>query len=236
MAALWVGIAGALVLSGCAVYRGVDFGHWAGRPEDRSLTQVYDVKPVRHPKPGEFILVLPPMGAMEETYRPVLHTRVYVEAQQNIPARVNMLQLDRRLAEYVNEKNMVPVPGQFDFQEVGRVGRLLGASHVICIWVNKAIFTAPQNLDLYFAVVESEEGAVVAQMSAQFDASEQKVVMALNDYLQAYRAREFDRPNLDFIQRSPSEYMAFVANRSMNALESALWGKTKVEPDSADRP
>jgi hypothetical protein len=223
------------MLSGCAVYRGVDFGHWAGRAEDRALTQVYDVKPIRLPQSGESILVLPPMGKMDETYRSVLHTRVFVEAQQNIPARVNMLQIDRRLAEYVNEKNMVPVAGQFDFQEVGRVGRLLGASHVICIWVNKAIFNAPQNLDLYFAVVESEEGTVVAQMSAQFDASEQKVVIALNDYLQAYRAREFDRPNLDFIQRSPNEYIAFVANRSMNVLESALWGKIKVDPKSVDR-
>ena len=219
-------IAVVLELQGCAIYRGVDFGHWAGRPEKRTLTHVFNQKQTRIPTNEEFVLILFPMGNIQDEYRSSLHTCIFKEAQQNTPGKVTMLEIDRHLAEYVNEKNLVPTPGLFDFQEVGRVGQILGASHVVCVWVNKARFCVPQDLELYFAVVESGDGKVVAEMNGQFDASEQEVSMAMNDYLQACRARQFDRTNLDFIQKSPLEYQAFVAHECMKALLSGLWKKT----------
>lgn len=216
---------GALALSGCAVCRGVDFGHWAGRPENRKLIRTYNVRPTHLPVSNEFVLVLVPMGAIAEEYRVPLQVNILKEAQQNTPARVVMLEIDKHLAEYVNEKNLVPIAGLFDFREVGRLGWLLGASHVVCVWVNKADFCVPQNLDLYLAVVESRGGMAVAEMNGQFDASDQEVAMVMNDYLQGCRAREFDRPNLGMIEQSPSEYQAFVAHECMKALMSQLWKK-----------
>jgi len=221
---------GAMFLSGCAVYRGKDFGHWAGRAENRRLTYIYNQKQTHIPTNGEFVMILPPLGNIpKESCRP-FQACLQKEAQQNTPARVGMLSVDRHLEEYVHEKNLVPDPGQFDFQEVGRLGRLMGASHVVCVWVNRSQLATPQDMSLYFAVVESEAGRVVIEMNGDFDASEQEVVMALNDYLQGCRALEFDAAHLDFILKSPSEYQAFVAHECMQALTAGLWEQKPISP------
>lgn len=215
-----------LVLSGCAVCRGIDFGHWAGRGERQRLTHVYNLQRTTAPASGQFVLVLAPMGAMQEPYKATFYADIIKEAQQNTPGQVIKLEMNEQVSMYVNEKNLLSMPGLFDFQEVGRVGRLFGASHVVCVWVNRARFNVPQNLDLYFAVVESSQGRVVAEMNGQFDASGQTVSMALNDYLQSCRSREFDRPNLELIEKSPAEYQAFVAHECMKALMALLWKKS----------
>ena len=205
--------------------RGIDFGHWTGRGERQILTHVYNLQQTIAPSNGQFVLILAPMGVMQEEYRALLHANIIKEARQNTPGQVIKLEMNENISEYVSEKNLLSMPGLFDFQEVGRVGRLFGASHVICVWVNKARFTAPQDLDLYFAVVESSQGRVVAEMNGQFDASGQTVSLALNDYLQSCRSREFDRPNLELIEKSPAEYQAFVAHECMKALMALLWKK-----------
>ena len=233
MAACFAGI---LSFTGCVVQRGVDFGHWAGRAENRVLTSIYNQHPTHLPAKNEFVMILPPMGQISKEYRQTFQTHLQKEAQQYTPARVALLSLDKRMADYASEKNLLPSPGMFDFHEVGRLGRLMGASHVLCTWVNKAQLFVPQILSIYFAVVETEEGTVVLEMNANFDATEQEVVMDLNDYLQGCSALSFDRAHLDFILKSPSEYQAFVAHECMQALMTALWSKKelKSKPGSAD--
>ncbi|MEI6808274.1 MAG: hypothetical protein WCN95_06100, partial [bacterium] len=122
-----------LVCSGCAVCRGIDFGHWTGRGERQILTHVYNLQQTIAPSNGQFVLILAPMGVMQEEYRALLHANIIKEARQNTPGQVIKLEMNENISEYVSEKNLLSMPGLFDFQEVGRVGRLFGASHVICV-------------------------------------------------------------------------------------------------------
>jgi hypothetical protein len=141
------------------------------------------------------------------------------EGQRFLRPRVVGLELDESVSQYVTEENLAPTPGIIDAQEAARLGQVLNASYVLCVWVSKAKVYAPQELAAHFVVVCSETGRVVGEMDAHFNAEEQRVVVAAGEYLQGRRAREYDRSNLEIMLRSPAEYRTFVASLCIRALD-----------------
>gem|GEM_PF-6066040 len=207
-----------LCATGCAVCRGFDFGHIAGKPEKRSLTRVTIKDRTALPSADSIVLVLAPFGEMAKDSSENLHTALLKETRQNLPGRVSKTDPDTNMARYLSQANLMPTPGVFDAGEIARSGRILGATHVIAAWVYECRTHAPQNVDLFMILVDAEKGTVAAEISGQFDAAEQKVSVAMNNYLQACSARHFDKTSIEIIRLSPREYQAFVAYYCLKSL------------------
>ena len=220
---IWFGMALAAGLTGCVAQRGVNFGHWAGSPEMIPLTRPYNIRKSEKPVASDLIALLPPLGVMEEKNSAEFQQRILQEAQKYFAARVIDIDPQGPLSEYLSVENLAPTTGIFDFQEVGRVGRLMSAKYVLAVWVREVRSHPPQRVSLYLAMVESASGAAVGEMEATFDAKEQQVVVALRNNLQSRRAREFDDSSLDVMLRSPSEFQGFVATVTCRELAHALW-------------
>ncbi len=215
--------AAALAPAGCAVQRGRDFGHWAGMAEPVRLVRVYNVDESRLLTTNAVLLLLPAVNDMPQPYRADFQHALLKQLQYYTPARVVDAEPRGSLAEYLKQENIAPTAGQFDFQECGRIGQLLGATHVICCRVKDYRLNPHQLLQLYMAIIESTSGRVIAELDGTFDAAEQQTVLALDDYLQARRSREYDKTNLEIILRSPSEYASFVNAQCCRALAMRIW-------------
>lgn len=225
-----------LTCSGCMVLRGVDFGHWARYGEQIEMIRVFNAGSAGRFTGNDKILLLPPTGKMPGKNLDDFQKNLRQELQNSLRAMIVTVSRDGRLAEYVHESNLIVEGDMLNLREVGRIGRALGVSHVVCVHVREFRPYTPQVLALYLALVESESCNAVVEMSAVFDASEQEVVLALGEYLQARRARKYDIQNLDVMLRSPSEYGAFVSAQCSKALADALGRKTslKTTGDNAD--
>ncbi len=225
----WLGILfGLLLLSACVAQRGIDFGHWAGSAENVPLMHVYNL--MRNPPlvSSNIIGVLPPLGVLPESERNDFHQALLREAQHYFRAQVIAVQKEGSFAEYLEEKNLAPHPAILDFSEIARLGKLLGARYMLCAYVREFRQYPPQNYAIYYAMVSTETGNSVCEMEAHFNAMEQRVEVAMGEYLQARRARPYDRTNLEIMLRSPMEYRAFVLAMSCRAMAEALWPDKKL--------
>ncbi|HBA84113.1 MAG TPA: hypothetical protein DCZ95_08475 [Verrucomicrobia bacterium] len=217
-------VGGALAFTeGCVVKRGIDFGHWAASAEKIPLIRKYNVETSRLPGASARVALLPPINHMPEPTRTQFRDILLTDLRNHVPVQIFEVDEQGPLAEYVREDNLAPTVGVFDFQEAGRLGRLLGASHVLCVRVRDFRLHPPQVLALYLAMVETSSGQVIAEFDASYDASEQQVVMAMDDYLQSRRARGYDKTNLEIMMRSPMEFHSFVCTQCSRALAETLW-------------
>ncbi len=206
------------VLAGCVLQRGVDFGSPLGAPEDIRAIRLYNVNTNLFLTEQQAVLMLPPLGNVTPELRDALQQRLLEAAQNYFTARVVGVSPYGKLAAYINEKNLVPEKGFFNFGEISFLGQLMQGDYIICVWVQAVRQYPPQNVALYMAIVESATSEVVAQLDANMDASEQEVLVSLADYLQRRRARPFSRADLDVMLQSPSEYQAFVASECFRVL------------------
>ena len=214
-----LGIAGILWAScGCVAQRGMDFGHWAGTSERIPLTRTYNIQKNKHITADDVMVLLPPLGNLPATGQNRFPQILLQEVQKYFPARIIEVTSDGNLKKYVSPDNLSPTVGVFDFQETARVGRLFGASHVLCTWVREARVHPPQSLALYFVLVEVASSQPIGEMEATYNASEQEVVIAARNHLQRRLARRFDNTSLHILLRSPEEYQTFVVAECMNIL------------------
>jgi hypothetical protein len=217
-----------LLFSSCAAQHGIDFGHWAGSAENVPLIHVYNLKHNPPLTPSNVIAVLPPLGCLPEEEREPFQQALLREAQHYFRAQVIAVQKENAFAEYLEERNLAPHPGILDFSEIARLGKLLGARYVLCSYVREFRQYPPQNYAIYYAIVSSESGNSVCEMDAHFNAMEQRVEVAMSDYLQSRRARPYDRTNLEIMLRSPMEYRAFVLAVSCRAMAETTWPDKKL--------
>jgi hypothetical protein len=211
------------MVTGCATQRGVDFGHWSGAAEPVPVMRIYNEDDGAALTGEEKILVLPTLGSYDDPVLQRINGQLTEEMRRYFPVDLFEIDSGGPLSDYVNEKNLSPTTTEFDIREIARLGRLLGATHVLCSRLRNARFYAPQNLDLYFLLVDVEKDEAVLEMDAAFDASDQEVVIALDSYLQRRVARKYDRNNLNVMLNSPTEYGAFVSAQCTQALEETLW-------------
>ncbi len=217
---------------GCVLQRGVDFGSRAGRAEDIPIIRVYNVEPESWPARNQTILLLPPLGAVTQEYRDSLQRDLQEEFQKYFNARVSDISPKGKMEEYVSGKNLAPESGFFDFEEIKRLGTLMQADYVGCTWVQEIRPYPPQILSLYITILDVSRGVLLAELDATFNASEQKVVVALEDYLQRRRSRSFDLNSLNFMLQSPSEFHLFAVSECCRAMamELAPQADTKLWP------
>ena len=219
-------------LSGCVLQRGVDFGSRAGRAENIPVIRVYNVGPEAWPDQTQTILLLPPLGNAIPKYRESLQLDLQEELQKYFNARVVGVSARGKMEEYVAEKNLAPESGFFDFEEVKRLGALMQADYVVCTWVQEIRPYPPQILSLYMTILDVQRGDLLIELDATFNAAEQKVVVALEDYLQRRRARTYDRNSLDMMLQSPNDFHLFAVSECCRAmaLELVPQPETKLWP------
>lgn len=225
-----IGLVGALLLlAGCVPQRGVDFGHWAATAERISLIRVLALNEQNLPTRDDLLLVLPPINHMPEPSKHQFQTILADALRVYCPVRILEVDVKGPLAEYVTEANLAPTVGIFDFQEAARIGRLLGATQVLCTRVDSYRLHPPQKLSIYFGIIQANSGAVVAELEGSFDAKEQQVVMAIGDYLQSRRSKEYDRTSLDSLLRSPTEFATFACNLCSREMAGLLWPPEQIK-------
>ncbi len=219
-------------LCGCVLQRGVDFGSRAGRAENIPVIRVYNVVPGSWPDQTQTVLLLPPLGQAIPKYRESLQLDIQEEFQKYFNARVVSVGARGKMEEYVSEKNLLPESGFFDFEEIKRLGALMQADYVVCTWIQEVRPYPPQILSLYITMLDVQGGNLLIELDATFNAAEQKVVVALEDYLQRRRARTYDRNSLDVMLQSPSDFHLFAISECCRAmaLELAPPPKTKIWP------
>ncbi len=211
-----------LLTGGCIARRGKDFGSYVGRAEDIPIIRVFNVESDIYPTPKQTILLLPPLGPISPKMRDSLQLDFQEEFQKYFNARVVTISAKGSMAEYVTEKNLAPESGFFDYDEVLRLGSLMQSDFVVCIWVQELRPYPPQTLALYLAIMDVNGNHLIAELDARFNAAEQKVNIALQDYLQRRVARKFDRGSLDMMLRSPAEFHLFATAECSRALAQEL--------------
>ncbi len=212
---LWTG--------GCVVHRGKDFGSYLGTGEQTKITQVYNVEKAPHPNSKQTIVLLPLLGNMTASFSTNFQAMLVHEAQRYFEPRIVMIRPGDMLAEYAGEENIAPNPGFIYFNEVSHLGKLLGVDYILIVWVRNVRIYTPQDINLYFAMVDVQTGKILGEMDAHFHAADQRVLIALEDYLQSRRARPFSRQQLDVMLQSPREYQLFVASECNRAFAEKLW-------------
>lgn len=228
-----IGATGLLtLLCGCVLQRGVDFGSRAGRAEDIPIIRVYNVAADAWPSQDQTLLLLPPLGEVTPKYRDSLQLDLQEEFQKYFNTRVVDVGAKGKMEEYVSAKNLAPESGFFDFEEVKRLGALMQADYVGCVWIQEIRPYPPQTLSLYMTILDVQRGSLLIELDATFNAAEQKVVVALEDYLQRRRSRTFDRNSLDVMLQSPAEFHLFAISECCRAMALELMPQpeTKIRP------
>jgi hypothetical protein len=208
--------------AGCVSRRGIDFGHWARSPERIAVVRIVHDDTATAITNRDTILVLPPVGAMDESIRTAFHRELFQQAQNAFPAAVLDLQMSPAWNAVLSDENMTADGRLLNYAEIARLGSLLGVSHVLCLRVRDYRPYQPQVLSVWAAVVDTRTKRAAVELSGCFDASEQQVVVAVGDYLQARQARKFDQQNLDILLASPTEYRAFVLAHCCRDLADSL--------------
>ena len=209
--------------AGCVAQRGIDFGVWGGNAERIEFVRVTQPPDSPSFQGDETVLLLPPMGNIATEQLERLNRILSQEIRNYFPITVFEIEANDSLKRYISKQNLVPFGDKFDAEEVARIGGLLGVSHVLCTFVRDYRPHPPQNLALYLSLIETSERQISAEVNADFDATEQQVVMALRNYLQRRRARVFDKTSLEIMLRSPSEYQAFAMASCSQELAEELW-------------
>jgi hypothetical protein len=196
---------------GCVAKRGVSFGHWAMRGERINTIRVFIPENEQRLSGREKVLLFPPLGEMPAENLEQLQKHLHQEMLNYFMAPVYTLSRDGRMREYISEDNLLLAGGMFNTEEAGRIGKMLGATHSLCVLVRQFRPYPPQVLALSLVMVDNETCRMVAEMDATFDAAQQEVLIAADEYLQTRLAREYSSQNLDILLRSPTQYSGFVS-------------------------
>ncbi|NCD35010.1 MAG: hypothetical protein EOL87_16530 [Spartobacteria bacterium] len=211
-----------LLATGCVLKRGDDFGSYVGRSETVPIIRVYNVSAGKAPPASTTVMILPPLGDIKSPYSESLQQDIQEELQKYLNARVVTASPKGKLSEYVTEENLAPESGFFDFGEIARLGSLLGVDYMFCTWVSDWRPYPPQTLSLYLVLLETKNGSVLAELDAVFEASEQRVHVALENYLQRRVSRPYDKQNFNVLLESPTAYRHFVVAECCRAMAFEL--------------
>ncbi len=211
-----------LLLSGCVLQRGEDFGSWVGRPEATTLVRITRDQETRPLATADRCLLLPVTGELPEPQARMLQQTFFREACNYLPANIIELKDNERPAGYATRHNLYPDGITLNVQEASRLGALLGMTHVIAVYVREYRPYHPQVLTLRVALVDVRARRQRVNLEAAFDATQQQLMTTMADYLQARRARKNDATNLEIMLRSPAEFAAFAASFCCKSLSQTL--------------
>jgi hypothetical protein len=220
------------LLAGCVSKRGIDFGHWALQGEHINTIRIFESESRKNLTGKERVLLLPVMDGDAKESRAILQAQFFRSMKTYLPVRVVLAEENNAYTSYLQEDNLIAPDGQFDVSEAGRIGKLHGATHVLCVGIREWQQYPPQTLALTITMIDCASQQVILAMDATFDASEQQVVMALGDHLQRRKAMKYSDHSLDTLLRSPTKYAMFVASQCNRAIAAKLWPRIELKKET----
>lgn len=214
-----------LLLTGCLLMRGRDFGSWAQSGEKIDLVHLIGPVTSKRMESSAKIAILPIFGDMPQPYLDQLNRHLFDEAK--IYFRVNSIDVDRygRFKDYIIKENLMPSDGVFNTSEIGRLGNILGTPYVLCARLISYRLYPPQELVMHFILVDTTTFSAWFEMKASYNASEQAVLILADRYLRARIGKPYNQTNLDILLRSPSQFSSFAAAHAMGSMAEAIWGR-----------
>lgn len=226
-----MGLLGVLVAQGTGCTTGVQrvFNHDAYRPNEHFRVQfLLPDGMVERPVPIESLLLLPPIGFQTEEQSQQWMLAIWQELQQNLPGIVRAPRSDGPYAPYIRADNLVMEDGRVDGNELERIGRMAGASHLLLMRVINYRPYHPQCIIMEWTLLDVVERRPVLILAGGLDASEQKVLEAANRYVRNRRSDPASAGNVEVLLRSPREYSRFAAAESADALKAWLRPSSEV--------
>lgn len=215
--------------AGCATGITRQFNHDSFRPNEHFRVQfLLPAGEVRRPVPIENLLLLPPVGFESEEQSIQWMLAMWQELQQNLPGIVRTPRTDGPYAPYTRADNLLMDDGRIDGDELERIGRMAGASHLLVARVINYRPYPPQCIIMEWILLDVEERQPVLILAGALDASEQKVRNAANQYVNNRRSEPSSSGNLDVLLRSPREYSRFASAQAADALKAWLRPKSEV--------
>jgi hypothetical protein len=221
--ALGLVLCATLMSTGCVVWRGADFGHWARTGDKIPLVRAFTVDQMPAWDGTEQFLVLPPQGkGIPPDLMKLLHQNLMAELRNYLPVNVHALADTPAADPLVEQGNLMTTGGTLDINEVSRLAALVKATHVVAVQVMEFRPYPPQKVALRLLVVDVALQQTLLNLDGTFDAAEQQVLLALSDHLQSRRARRFDIQSLEVMLQSPMEFSGFVCARCADAAAEEL--------------
>jgi hypothetical protein len=178
---------------------------------------------------NERVLVVSLVPGRAAVERPLFKQSVIQEVRGAFDSPVFSIDADDDMSEYVTPANLIAYGDALNVDEVSRLGRLFGASHVLCVLVRSSQVYHPQLLSTSWVLIESKTSRQTLQMDALLDAADQDTFREMGRYLTVRRARKDDMQSLELMLRSPREYGRFVASLCSHALAESLYGDVRLK-------
>jgi hypothetical protein len=172
------------------------------------------------------VTIVPGRAAVE---RALFKESVIQEVRGALSNPVFAIGADDDVSEYVTPANLIAYGDVINVDEASRLGRLLGASHVLCVLVRSSRIYHPQLMSTSWVLVEAASSRTMLQLDCLLDAADLDTVREMGRYLMARRARPDDMQNLELMLRSPREYGRFVASLCSCALAESLYGGVRLK-------
>ena len=209
--------------AGCATGVTRLYNHASFRPNEHFRVQfLLPEGMVARPVPISSLLLLPLLGFESEEQSTQWMLAIWQELQQNLPGIVRTPRSDGLYAPYTSARNLVMDDGRIDGDELERIGRLAGASHLLVVRVISYRPYPPQSIIMEWTLLDVKEKQPVLILAGAMDASEQKVLNAANNYVNDRRSNPSTSGNIDVVLRSPREYSRFVSAQAADSLKAWL--------------
>lgn len=220
---LAAGLLAALVAYGAGCTTGTMrlYNHHSFRPNEQFRVQfLLPEGMVERPVQITSLLLLPPVGFESEEQSMQWMLAIWQELQQNLPGIVRTPRRDGPYTPYTSEHNLLMDDGRIDGDELERIGRLAGASHLLFPRIINYRPYPPQSIIMEWILLDVKEKQSVLILAGAMDASEQKVLIAAQHYVNNRRSDPSTSGSLEVLLRSPREYSRFVSAQAADSLKA----------------
>jgi hypothetical protein len=207
--------------TGCSTWGNKrDFSGQSSRPTDHFRVQFLVPEEIaQRPIAVGSLLLLEPVGMVDAKQSQTLMMAIWQELQQLLPGLVRSPRQGGPFAPYTSGANLTMDDGRLNEAELERIGRLAGASHLLIARVISYRPYHPQSLIMEWILLDVAQRRAVLVMAGALDATEQKVLMAAENYVRSRRSDPSASSGLDVMLRSPREFCRFGAALATDALK-----------------
>ena len=214
---------GLAVAVGCTTATPRDFKSISFRQNEYFRVQfLLPEEVVERPIPVDSLLLLPPVGLADEEQATLLMLSIWQELQQILPGIVRTPRRDGPYVPYIGASNLMMDDGRLNEEELERIGRLAGTSHLLVARVINYRPYHPQSIIMEWVLLDVAKKQPVLIMAGSLDAAEQKVLNAAGNYVNNRRSEPTSAGSVDVLLRSPREYSRFAAAQAVDALKGWL--------------
>ena len=214
---------------GCTTGTARNYRHVSFRPNEHFRVQfLLPEGMVERPVEIESLLLLPPVGFADREQSEALMMATWQEMQQGLPGIVRAPRKDGPYKNYVGGDNLLMDDGRLNGEELERIGRMAGTSHLLAARVINYRPYYPQSLIMEWVLLDVGRKQAVLVLAGSLDSAEQKVVTAAENYVKNRRAESKQGGDVDVLLRSPREYFRFASALAADALKGWVRPKSEV--------